>query len=90
MFDGLLSKFKKNSSKDTPKFTRDTTNEEAGKSGKALMFASISLIVLGSATIAYEYMTTSAAPMLEPSVPKTTIKPATQTKPASAPVAVSK
>ena len=91
MFDGLLSKFKKGSSKDAPKPKLANTKDEGGKSGNALMFASIGLIVLGSAAIAFEYVTTSDTPPApQTTVPKPAIKPATQVKPASAPAVINK
>ena len=91
MFDGLLSKFKRGSSKKAPKFKQATTKEEGSRSGNPLMLASIGLIVLGSAAIAFEYVTTSDAPPTpQKTAPKPPMKPATQVKPASAPTAVNK
>jgi hypothetical protein len=89
MFEGLQSKFKKSSSKDAPKIIKTTPNKEGGKSGNVLMFVSIGLIVLGAAGIAFEYVTTSASPMPQPSASKQPLKPATLAKPASAPAAAS-
>lgn len=87
MFEGLLSKFKKGSKqKEVPKSKKVDVVSNDGKSDKALLFGSIGLIVLGVAAIAFEYVTTSDAPMPQQAAPKPPIKPATSAKPASAPI----
>jgi len=91
MFEGLLSKFKKGSNKKgTPKINKVDVADDDGKSGKFLMFASIGLILIGVAAIAFEYVTTSDTPMPQQTVPKPPIKPALAAKPASAPTVVNK
>lgn len=85
MFDGLLSKFKKGARKEVPAIKKPVVHGEEGKSGNALMFASIGLIVLGIAAIAFEYVTTADVPVVQPNVPRPAIKTALPAKPASAP-----
>ena len=88
MFEGLLSKFKKDSKKkEAPKLKKVDVVTDDGKPNKALLFGSIGLIVLGLAAIAFEYLTTADAPAPQPTALKPPMKPTSPAKPASAPVA---